>query len=139
MFTNKKSPDFYKQKTYIESDFNYKPEITDEALLNLVADENGGNRYHPVQKALAIMPSTINTDKGIFYQIKETAKGIIDESNENKWYIDDSKLLLLRHNGSVSVHEKQNVLEGNFNASHLPASGFLDCQCLHPKIKLERT
>lgn len=139
MFTNKRSPAFYSQKAIIESDDNYKPEITDDELLNLVADENMENRYHPRENALAIMPSTIDTDKGILYQIKETAKGIIDDSKEKKWYVDDSKLLLLRNNGSVSVHEKQNVLAGNFIASHLSAAGFLNCRSLHSLIKPERT
>jgi F-box-like len=125
----------------IESDQNYQPDIQNAELLNLVVDQkdNWTPRLIPRRNALAIQPSSIKTTFGKLYQIKIATKGPIDESNLSFWHVDDSAIILAKHDGSASCHSTQDAERGDFDKplQHLNLEKFLGCECLHNQNHLD--
>src|SRR5438105_48347 len=81
----------------------FKLSITNEALLNLVIDEKGNPRHIPPKHAIAITPSQYTTDLGVLFEVKKT-------DFKNKWFVDDSLHILVKHTGEVSFHHREDVI-----------------------------
>jgi hypothetical protein len=118
----------------IETDQNYQPDINNAELLDLVVDQKTSTpRHFPRRNALAIQPSSIKTTFGKLYQIKIAKKGPIDDGILPFWHVDDSVIILVKHDGSASCHSEQDAKGGAFDKplQHLNLEKFLGCECLH--------